>query len=425
MGKLLLFLLFIINAIYSFFHPWFGVTIGYLFNILGPQYIWWWHFQGLRGFYLIATPTLAGFFFIFFRGLLNVDIIKNKRVFFAILYFLFVFLSYFWGPYVDIVNEWRFYEPYQVLVLMLKIFIFYLVGLLTISTSKKLRIFSFVLPLAALYLIYWANMQYLSGTFFLRLRGPRDIAGAGLYSDENNFAMLFVTSIPFLFYFGWYFKRWYLRLLFWLAIPFAWHAIFLTASRGGLLGAVLTSFLAGFRCPKKMVGIILIPIFFLAYFWQGGSVLKHRAETIKSYKYEPAAKTRLEAWEAGIRMVFSHPFTGVGLASFGQAFPDFSDKKPRLAHNTFIQIAAESGIFAVTSYILFMFFCCWHLYKCRDLFSVRSFEYYLCDATLVSLCGFLFCSLFLTLVFFEIQFYLAIIANTLVYLSRQKVRLSG
>jgi len=420
MGKFLLLFLFVFNALYSLFYPWFGVYVGYLFNILGPQYIWWWHFQGLRPFYFIAIPTILGFFVSLFRGVLNFDIIKNKRVFFSILYFLSVFLSYLWGPYVKVVNPWRFYDPYQVLILMFKIFIFYFIGLVCIFDSKKLKRFSFVILLSAAYLTYWANMQYLSGQFFLRLKGPRSITGAGIYSDENNFAMLFVVGIPFFFYLGWYCQRWFLRWALWSIIPFSWHAIFLTASRGGLIGAAFVSLLAGFRCPRKIVGLMLIPAFLFAYAWQGGSVLKQRAKTIKTYEEEPAARTRLEAWQAGLRMILAHPFTGVGLSSFGQAFPYFSDKKPRVAHNTFIQIAAESGIFAGIFYILFIFSCCWGLYKVRDKYSVGSFEYYLCDAVLVSLCGFLLCSLFLTLNWFEIQFYLAILANTLIYLASHK-----
>ena len=420
MGKILLLLLLIVNGFYSLVNPWFGVCIGYLFNILGPQYIWWWHFQGLRAFYLIAIPTIIGFFFSSVRGILNFELIKNKLVLFSIIYFLFVFLSYFWGPFVDVYNEWRFHDAYQTLITMIKIFIFYFIGLVCINDHKKLEKFAFILPIAALYLTYWANMQYLSGRHFVRLSGPRNIMGAGIYSDENNFAMLFVVSLPFFFYLGWYFKRFLWRWGTWLIIPFAWHAIFLTASRGGLVGASLVSFLFGLRSPKKIIGLLMIPAFIVAYIWQGGSVLKERAKTIQTYEQETSARTRLEAWEAGLKMIMKYPITGVGIASFGQAFPFFSDKQPRVAHNTFIQITAESGIFAGISYILFMFYCLLGLFKSRDKFEIRSFEYYLCDAVLVSLFGFLVCSLFLTLNGFEIQFYLAILANTLIYLAKQK-----
>ena len=420
MEKIFLFLLLILNAFYSLIYPWVGVCVGYLFNILGPHYIWWWHFQGLRPFYLIAMPTIIGFLFSVIRGSLNFDIIKNRLFFFSIMYFLFVFLSYFWGPYVNVYNEYRLYDPYQVLILMIKFFIFYFMGLLCINDRKRLKVFAFILPLSALYLTYWANMQYLSGKYFIRLGGPRDITGAGIYQDENFFATLFVVAIPFFFYLGWYFKRFLWRGIFWLVIPFSWHAIFLTASRSGLLGAAFVSFVSAFRSPKKIIGILLIPTFIIAYVWQGGSVLKQRAKTIKSYQEESSARARLETWRVGLRMIMTHPFTGVGIASFYQAFPCFSDKTPRVGHNIFVQIAAESGIFAALSYIFFMLYSVVNLFKSRNNFKKDSFEYYLCDAVLVSLCGFLLCSIFLSLLWFEIQFYLAILANTLTYLANQK-----
>jgi len=165
---------------------------------------------------------------------------------------------------------------------------------------------------------------------------------------------------------------------------------------------------------------MLIPAFLLAYVCQGGSTIKGRAKTIKTYEEESSARTRLEAWEAGLRMMSAHPFTGVGIASFGQAFPYFSDKTPRMAHNTFIQIAAESGVLAGLFYVLFMLGCMWTLFKNRDKFEEGSFCYYLSDATLVSLCGFLVCSLFLTLNGFEVQFYLVILANSLGYLATKR-----
>ena len=125
MGKIALFFLLLINGLYSLVNPWFGVTIGYLFNILGPQFIWWWNFQGLRAVYLIAVPTMIGFFISLLRGAIDFDIIKNKGVLFTVLYFLCVLLSYFWGPYVTVINKWRFFDSYIIFITTLKVFTFF------------------------------------------------------------------------------------------------------------------------------------------------------------------------------------------------------------------------------------------------------------------------------------------------------------
>lgn len=417
MGHLFLLLIFFVNGLYAIFYPWIGITAGYLFSILGPQYLWWWHFQGIRSFYLIAIPTVIGFLFNLLKGSIDSDIAKNKIVLFVFFYFLFLIASYFWGPYIDVYNEWRFFNAHQVLITMLKIFIFFIMALFCISDIKKLRFFYMVLPLVVLYLTYWANMKYLSGNFFLRLKGPTDEFGNGIYSDENNFAMVFVCGIPFLFYLGWYFKRWYLRYTTWIAIPFVWHAIFLTASRGGLLGAAFVSLLSAIKSPKRALGVLLIPAFLFAYSWQGGSILKARAKTIEKYGQESSAMSRIQAWKAGVKMILRHPLTGVGVASFGQAYPYFADSKPRVAHNTFIQIAAESGIFAGIFYVLVIFYALTILIKSKRYCTPDSFISCVADSTFVALCGFVVCASFLTLTGFEIQFYLIILANSVGYLA--------
>ena len=418
MGKIILIFLFIVNAIYSLWNPWFGVSLGYLFNILAPQYIWWWHFQGLRPFQLIAIPVLIGFIIAIFRGMVDFSILKNFRFYSVVILFLSLFISFFFGTYVNVINEWAFFKPNLVAVALLKILTFYVIALCCIDNKIKLKIFSLILPISVFYLTYWANLRYLSGHIFVRLHGP-SAWGAGYYTDENCFAMIFVLGIPFFFFLGWYLKKWYFRLPVWLIIPFAWHAVFLTASRGGLLGAAVVSVLAGLRSPKKLLGIMLIPAFIIAYIWQGGSTLKERAQTITEYEQESSARTRLEAWQAGFRMVLAHPITGVGLASFGQAFPDFSDKKPRVAHNSFIQVMAESGVIAGLAYVAFLISCLFTAFKSRDFFEPESFFYYLSDAVLISLFGFIVCSLFLSLNTLEVQFYLAILANSIAWIAKE------
>ena len=419
MGKLLLILLFFTNFVLSLLYPWIGVCLGYFFNILGPQFIWWWVFEGVRPFFLISIPVIIGFFLGIIRGTINFEVIKNKYVFFVVLYFLFVILSYWLGPYVHVVNRWRFFDSYKTLNDTIKIFVFFFIALCCISDERKLKFFSLALAIAVFYLIYWANMQYFTRPYVLRLRGPTNLYGSGIYNDQNVFSMVFVTGLPFLFYLGLYYKKWLIRGTCWLAIPFGWHAIFLTGSRGGLLGVVITIIFTSIRLQKKMWGLVVISSFIIAYMWQGGSVLKERAKTITSYEKESSAEARLQSWKAGLKMIKVHPFTGVGIASYGQAFPDYSDREPCVAHNTVIQIAAESGLPAGLCYLFFMLGYIRELLKCRRSFSEESFCFFMSDAVLVSMVGFLVCSLFLTLNLFEIQFYLIVLANSIMYLSKK------
>jgi hypothetical protein len=46
MGKVLLAILIFSAGGMALVRPWIGINSYYLLAILGPQYIWWWNFQG-------------------------------------------------------------------------------------------------------------------------------------------------------------------------------------------------------------------------------------------------------------------------------------------------------------------------------------------------------------------------------------------
>jgi O-antigen ligase len=291
-----------------------------------------------------------------------------------------------------------------------------------IDDEKKAHFLAIVIAFSVVYLTCWANDQYLSGSQIGRIHGPPAITDLGaIYSDENAFAMLFVTGLPFLYYLGIYYKNKIIRYGLWMVIPLGWHAVFLTGSRGGLIGLAVTLLMVALRSPKKILGALVIPVFVVAYVYQAGDIMKGRMQTLGDYESEPSAESRTEAWDAALNMVASHPITGVGLASLGPAFPDFSDKKPREAHNTFLQISAESGLSAGVLYLLIVASCLYGLWK-RDGVEKGSLIYLLKEATLVSIIGLEVCALFLSLQVYEIFYYLCLMANVLFYIESKSTR---
>jgi O-antigen ligase len=180
------------------------------------------------------------------------------------------------------------------------------------------------------------------------------------------------------------------------------------------------------RSNRRILAVlIVVPALAIAYFWQAGEVMKSRAATISDYKVERSAATRLEAWEAAIAMARNYPIFGVGLASFGPAFPDHSVYEPRVAHNTFFQITAESGIPAGLVYILLnlaIMSALWRngqrlrahaeAVKLRFLRSVN-------EATFVGFVGILVCGLFLSLQVYEVFWFLCLMANSSLFLARK------
>jgi len=426
MGHLVLILGLAGTGLLSLAYPWIGVAFSYLIILLDPQNIWWWAFEEVRPVYWILVPTMLGLGFAIIRGKISITILNNKRSLYLFILWGSLILSYYTGPYVDVAGPYRFHDPAYIYSLVNKIFLLYFIGCMCIDKENRLQSLWYVMVLSVAYLIYWTNGQYFFEYQYGRIGGPAGLYNTGVYKDENAFAMLFVTGLPFIFYLGVYSERAIVRWTLWLLVPFGWHAIFLTGSRGGLVGLLVTLALIAYRSPKPIFRYLLIPAFAVAFYWQAGDVMKNRAETIDDFRTERSASTRLEAWSAAINMARSHPFTGVGLASFGPAFPHYSNYEPRVAHNTFLQILAESGVLAGMMYVMVVVTCIKELWRngkwLKNTGEARNRLLHLMnEATLIAFVGLTVCSLFLSLQVYEIFYFLCLLVNAIIFLSA-KVR---
>lgn len=429
MGKMLLALIIGLTVLTSLGRPWIGICSYYLLSILGPQYIWFWNFEGLRVSFMVAICSLAGVAFQLLKKNYDYGFLLNRQSFWLAVLWLCVVFSYFGGPYVDSFNSSGL-RPEQLLALTNTIYLFYFCAAIEINELRKLRYLAIVFAASTLYLAYWANNQYFTQNWFQfnmgRLMGPRSVDGGSIYGDENNFAMLFVTGIPFIFYMGWELQKKWQRYLLWALIPMGWHAVFLTGSRGGLLGLGVTVLLTVFLAGRKFLALPLIVLFIVFFQWQAGDVMKQRSDMIVDYNGESSAETRIIAWKGGLRMMAAHPFVGVGLGSFVTALPRFIESKPKVAHNTLIQFAAESGLGAGVAYlaIIIGFFLnsrkirawCRESEDTQDKTLIERYN----NASTVSFAGLIVCSLFLSLNTYEIFFVLLIFNNALLQICLRK-----
>jgi probable O-glycosylation ligase (exosortase A-associated) len=261
--------------------------------------------------------------------------------------------------------------------------------------------------------IYWGNVQYFSGEMFQRgitLTGPTLAHGTGNYTDGNLLAMLFVMAVPFIFFLGEGSKNKITKYFMYLMIPFAWHAVFLTGSRGGLVGLLVVSLYMIYRTPKKVLAVLLAGGMLVALVYQGGDIMKQRSQKIIKYENDASALQRIESWKLASVICMDNPFFGVGLGNFTLAWENYSDSDPRVAHNTFLQVAVENGIIAC------LLLLCIAINVAMDLHKVRlvATEKYCSDSQKVkhigsmanalegACLGFFVCGLFLNLGLYEI-----------------------
>ena len=110
------------------------------------------------------------------------------------------------------------------------------------------------------------------------------------------------------------------------------YGIYITGSRGTQLGAlslIPIYYLVLYAGPKLMIfSVSIAPI--------GAVILTGLTKNI-----DESANGRLEAWYAGIQMMLSNPITGIGMGNF-------ADYHGLTAHNSYILILGELGIFGYT-----------------------------------------------------------------------------
>lgn len=434
MGTYFLWFVIISICLFSLSRPWVGVMSYYFLALLGPQYIWWWIFDGIRVSMIVAVFTFIGIISSIVNGKYKYSFVINKNNFFVLTLWIAIVVSYFFGPYVD-GNNISHLSPRFVFNTTNTICLFYLFSAIEINTLKKIKVLSALICLAIVILTYWSNFQYFTenwGQFHLgRLEGPSSIDGSSIYRDSNNFSMFFVSCLPFLYYFSWELKSIWFRSLLWLIILFALHAIFLTGSRGGLLGIGVVFLSILLFSNRKFLIFILLLFLLLFYQFQAGDVMKERSAQITNIDGEKSAGDRLNAWRGGVLMVIDNPLVGVGVGSFETAISDYIESRNMVAHNTLLQFTAESGLVAGFSYLFIMvlffknsikiFYLCRRESSDAELKQIDIFN----KASASSFLGFVACSMFLSLNTFEFVFVLLLFNNSLSQIVDEKVKSGG
>jgi O-antigen ligase len=185
-------------------------------------------------------------------------------------------------------------------------------------------------------------------------------AGAyGMYENHNDYSFIILQTLPF----AWLYLRAEKGLLqrsFLAATVLLCVAgIFLSLSRGGMLALVLElALIVAFSMTPRW-RLVLLPLVLVV----GAAAVSYqyvkRAENQgQGYTAEDAETSRLELWRAGRKMIEAHPWLGVGSRTFGenaQVYAELShDNIGKNAHNTYIDIAATSGLLGLIAFGLML-----------------------------------------------------------------------
>jgi O-antigen ligase len=217
-------------------------------------------------------------------------------------------------------------------------------------------------------------LQVLGGTIYCWAVLTRFHVEAGgrlgglYYYDSNDLAMLLDCTLPFIVSFLHARLRVTARIALFAAVVLFIVALVKTGSRGGFLGliAVLAYTLFGSstvppRARLLAVGSVLLLLVALSGqgYWKMMSTMLHPTS---DYNWSGESESgRMEVWKRGLGYTAERPFLGVGANAFfvaeGKLSPmaraQFYGKgfKWSAPHNSFVQIAAELGVFGLLSFV--------------------------------------------------------------------------
>jgi len=184
-------------------------------------------------------------------------------------------------------------------------------------------------------------------------------AGAyGMYENHNDYTFIIVMVLPFLFFFWSRHARGLRRLFLGVSVLACVAGVLFSLSRGGMLALILEIALivmwtrSGIKRVAAIVVLSIVGGGAAAYQWAV------REESQSNYTAAVAQYERIELWKAGLAMIKAHPFLGVGSRRFGefsQQYGEISgDNRGKNAHNTYVDIAATSGLIGLLSFLLFL-----------------------------------------------------------------------
>lgn len=406
--------------------PWASVIAYSLVSILQPQYVWFWSFESIPIFKITAALAILAWVVELSRGNINWQVYKTWQFRGLVLIWMWMHLANFLSPFS---NYYAAISADLVLGTINTIVIMYFITIGLINNEKSLKWLAYVLIFTGLYYTFWANEHYLSNNWAQftggRLNGPT----LSPYGDGNALAILLIICMPFILFGIQHFKQKWLQIILFLCLPLMWHALILLASRGAMLSAGVITIFAATLMKSKLLNKALIFGFVIIIVTQGGALLERTKVTVTAAQTESQKplNPRLVSWEIGVKLIGKYPIFGAGPERFQIASAThFPGESPHVAHNTFLNFSANTGLITGIIFLSFFFAAYLQYKKVKDDTEFSSTFHYINRSCAAALIGFFVGAMFLDLIIFEpFYFVLALISANYILTHKRKTENSG
>ena len=233
-----------------------------------------------------------------------------------------------------------------------KIVLIYIVIENTVTSESRLKKVFLTLAFGGMFPAIGTIYHYMNG---ILIEGSRS-SWLGVFKNPNEDAYSLAVLVPITAALAAN-AKWYFRVLLWGMIGIYIVAIFLTFSRGGLLGLVAALGLICWKQKSFLLRVVMIVglvggMAVAAAFWT-------RGRDFKNVDQDTTFRQRIATVIAGGYMFLDNPLLGVGPGNSMVAYPlyvpkDYLDcgcETQLVIHNAFIQVLSEMG---ALGFILFM-----------------------------------------------------------------------
>jgi putative inorganic carbon (HCO3(-)) transporter len=219
----------------------------------------------------------------------------------------------------------------------------FIMALLTaslVNSERRVRDVLYVLAISLGVLGLKGAIDAVLNGFSSTLVGP-----GGMMAEANEYALALNMGIPILWFLAKDQSDQRIRIAFWIMAAGSACVVIGTRSRSGLLGLATVGLIMIPFAKRKFLLVAGLVLAAAGLFMFGPQGALNRYSTIATAtESDTSAIGRLQAWSAAIKMTKAHPVFGVGPRNFMLAFPEYSDKTPRVTHNAVFAMLSETGI---------------------------------------------------------------------------------
>ncbi|HEY2036582.1 MAG TPA: O-antigen ligase family protein [Steroidobacteraceae bacterium] len=257
-------------------------------------------------------------------------------------------VSVYYSGLMSMVNELQFWDVYA---------IFVAISLFMLKDVASLRQYVWGTIVGSAFVVFYA-------IWAVAVHAPTIIEGRagayGMYQNQNDYSFIIVMVMPFAYLYLRLCRHWWQRAFLAAVLIGGVVGTILSLSRGGVLALVLEAGLllwVTLRGGRRVVALAALAVI-------GTGVSIHQfaaraADQAGQYTLADSENSRYELWRAARAAFEAHPILGVGSRRFSEVAPEYGsishDNRGKVAHNTYLEVAADTGVLGVLTFLVMIF----------------------------------------------------------------------